>query len=274
MILTRQVTFSSGHRYWNSKLSEVENRNIFGEWASPFNHGHNYVLQASFSGKTDDTTGMVINIKEIDEILQNRIVSIFDQRSINDEVAGFDVVAPSLENLSQFVWNQLLELPNRIKLIKLKLYETPLLFSEIKLIGEDKKVILTRGYEFAASHRLHIESIGVEENLELFGKCNNSNGHGHNYELEVSVSGPIQQNSGMIADISEIDRIVHEEVVDRYDHKHLNLDIEEFRHLNPTTEVLTQMIWKRLKQKLPCKLERVVVRETARNIFEYAGEDE
>ena len=115
--------------------------------------------------------------------------------------------------------------------------------------------------------------MSTEQNIQLFGKCNNAAGHGHNYILEVTVEGVPDEKTGMIADLGEIDRVVEQEVVDRYDHKHLNVDIPEFAGKNPTTEVVTKMIWQRLNGKLPAQLHKVLVRETARNIFEYSGED-
>lgn len=273
MTLTRRVSFSSGHRYWLRGLSDNENRALFGKWASPFNHGHNYILEASVRGKTDEQTGMVVNIKTLDDILQERVVEVFDQRSINDEVEEFIDISPTLENIGRVIMARLNNLPFGVELTRLRIYETPLLFADFDT-NEETIVKLTRGYEFAASHRLQIDSMSDAENQSLFGKCNNENGHGHNYELEVTVTGIVDSRTGMLADIGEVDRVVRKEVVDRYDHKHLNLDLPEFDGINPTTEAITRTIWRRLNGKLPAKLDKVLVRETARNIFEYSGEDE
>ena len=89
MKLTRQVAFSSGHRYWLADLSEAENKALFGSWASPYNHGHNYVLEVTVSGRVDERHGMVVNIKDIDAVLKERVVSRYDQKSLNDEVPEF-----------------------------------------------------------------------------------------------------------------------------------------------------------------------------------------
>lgn len=274
MRLTRRVTFSSGHRYWLDELSEDENRRLFGKWASRHNHGHNYVLEATVSGRIDPRTGMVINIKTLDRILKERIVSRFDQRSINDEVPELKGVSPTLENLIAHFAKALSDLPGGAKLATIRLYETPTLFADLIQNGDTHTMTLTRGYHFSASHRLHVPGLSDAENLELFGKCNNPSGHGHNYELEITVSSEIHPKTGMMVDIEELDRIVHAEVVDRYDHKHLNEDIEEFRGVNPTSEVLAKTIWERLRGKLPVELKKVLLRETPRNFFEYAGEDE
>jgi 6-pyruvoyltetrahydropterin/6-carboxytetrahydropterin synthase len=272
MKLTRQVAFSSGHRYWLADLSEAENNALFGEWASPYNHGHNYLLEVTVSGKVDVRHGMVVNIKDIDAVIQDRIVARYDQKSLNDEVPEFSGRSTSTEVIATTIRDILKpSLPQEVQFENVRLYENPQLFVDV---SEGQTVHLTRVYEFAASHRLDVSGMSTEENIELFGKCNNAAGHGHNYILEVTVEGVPSERTGMIADLGEIDRVVEQEVVDRYDHKHLNVDIPEFAGINPTTEVVTKMIWQRLNGKLPAKLHKVLVRETARNIFEYSGEDE
>ncbi len=262
--LTRRVTFSSGHRYWRADLSTVENHALFGPWASPYNHGHNYVLDVTVEGQVDETTGMVVNIKRIDDVLKERIVRQFDQRSINDEIPTFSTRAPSLENLMLFIRDELSgSLPNECQFIGLRLEEMPTFFGEL-----DSKMTLTRTYEFAASHRLHAPALNDDENLLLFGKCNNAAGHGHNYILEVTLEGQIDPRTGMMVDLGALDGVVHAEVVDRYDHKNLNEDIPEFQGRPTTTEIVTQEIFKRLKGSVPATLSRVRLWETARNMFE------
>ena len=137
-------------------------------------------------------------------------------------------------------------------------------------------MLLTRAYEFAASHRLHSPHLTDAENRELFGKCNYEHGHGHNYELEVTVAGPVDPCTGRILDGEMLDAIVNREVVDRYDHRHFNFDIPEFEEKIPSAEVITLIIWERLRDHIPppVRLQRVLLRETGRNFFEYQGEDE
>lgn len=270
MILKRRVSFSSGHRYWQGHLTDAENKALFGKWASRYNHGHNYLLEVSVAGRINPETGMVINIKEIDAIIKQRVAKAFDQKSLNDELPEFQTTVPTTENIALSIWSRLQPLPAEVKLETVRLYETPALYVDV--LDGDQTVKLTRVYEFAASHRLHCADLSAAKNVELFGKCNNPAGHGHNYIVEVTVSGKPDATTGMVADIEKLDRIVEIEVLDRYDHKHLNEDIEEFRGRNPTTEVLTKTIYDRLKSKLTPQLEKVTVRETARNIFEYSGE--
>lgn len=264
--LARKVSFSSGHRYWLSLLNESANREVFGVWASKFNHGHNYVLWVSARGEVNESDGMVVNIKWIDDILKERVVARLDQKSINDEISEFADRSPSLENLLRYFRDTLRDLPGGVELSALKLEETPLLYGEWHL--KNDMITITRSYEFAASHRLDVPELGHEENVRLFGKCNNQNGHGHNYVLEVTVSGEISEPSGMMVDLGELDQVVHREVVDRYDHKNLDMDIPEFAGKNTTSEVVGLTIFDRLTNVVPGQLERIRLYETARNMFE------
>ena len=132
----------------------------------------------------------------------------------------------------------------------------------------NQKLTITRKYEFAASHRLHSVHLSDAENQQIFGKCNWVNGHGHNYVLEVTVSGEKDDRTGMIVDLGALDLAVNNLVVDRYDHRNLNLDIEELHGLNPTSEAVATAIFQRLDGQVPGELVRVRLHETARNCFE------
>ena len=135
------------------------------------------------------------------------------------------------------------------------------------------KVALGRRYKFAASHRLHSERLSAEENSRVFGKCNNPYGHGHNYVVEISVSGAVDPDTGMIANLADLDAFVEREVIEPFDHKSLNEDVPAFRDKVPTTENLCIEIFQRLKRFPKAKLELVRVEETGNNSFEYAGEE-
>ncbi|NNE43626.1 MAG: 6-carboxytetrahydropterin synthase [Gemmatimonadetes bacterium] len=136
---------------------------------------------------------------------------------------------------------------------------------------------VTKTYEFSAAHRLHAPGLDDAENLRVFGKCNNPAGHGHNYVLEVTVRGPLSV-SGEVLPLAELDRIVNAEVVDRWDHRNLNEDLDEFRGVNPTAEEIARVAWGRIAPGVSAAsgdavLHRVKLRETARNHVEYFGEE-
>lgn len=137
---------------------------------------------------------------------------------------------------------------------------------------------VTRIFDFSASHRLHAPALAADENVRVFGKCNNPAGHGHNYVLEVTLRGR-PGGTGELLAAAEFDRIVQEEVVDRWDHRHLNVDLREFDGINPTAEEIARVAWRRLAARLGAaagsgaKLHRIKLRETERNHVEYFGED-
>jgi 6-pyruvoyltetrahydropterin/6-carboxytetrahydropterin synthase len=140
-------------------------------------------------------------------------------------------------------------------------------------VSDGLKVVFGRRYRIAASHRLHAEKLTEEENSRVFGKCNNSYGHGHNYVVEIHVSGPVDPATGMIVNLTDLDKFVEREVIEPFDHKSLNEDIATFRAAVPTTENLCREIYQRLKGFPLAKLERVRIEETSNNAFEYAGEE-
>jgi 6-pyruvoyltetrahydropterin/6-carboxytetrahydropterin synthase len=271
--MTRRVYFSAGHRYWIPSLSEEENRALFGKWASPYNHGHNYVLDVAVEGEMEPETGMIVNIKRIDDALREHVLAQFADQSINDEVPHFQSRASTLENLLLYIRGELSGdvLPPEARLVGLRLEEKPTLYGELSMTDGNEKITLTRMYEFAASHRLHCYSMSDEENAELFGKCNNPAGHGHNYVLEVTVEGEPDERTGMLCDLEELDRRVNELVVDRYDHRNLNEDLPEFAGKPTTSEAVVAQIYSTLDGNLPAKLHRVRLHETARNIFEISA---
>jgi len=134
------------------------------------------------------------------------------------------------------------------------------------------KAHLSRCYLFSASHRLHSNAMSDAENQSTYGKCNNPYGHGHNYVLRVTVSGQIDERTGMVCNLVDLDSFVESEVLARYDHQNLNT-LEEFAHEVPTTENLSIHIYEIVQRGFThAHLERVRLEETMMNSFEYAGE--
>lgn len=133
------------------------------------------------------------------------------------------------------------------------------------------KLSLTRRYCFAASHRLHSSALSETENERIYGKCNSPYGHGHNYAVEVTITGPVNPDTGMIANLGDLDPFVQREVIEAFDYKYLNEDVPEFRTVVPTTENVCREIYRRLAGFAAAKLERVRIEETSKNAFEYSG---
>jgi 6-pyruvoyltetrahydropterin/6-carboxytetrahydropterin synthase len=133
-----------------------------------------------------------------------------------------------------------------------------------------KKVAVYRKEHFNAAHRLNNPEWTIEENKAVFGLCNNDNYHGHNYDLIVKVIGEVNPSTGYVLDMKELSRIIKEQVLDKFDHKNLNLDTAEFASVNPTAENIAIVIYDLLRVKLDVGLElKITLYETERNFVEY-----
>jgi 6-pyruvoyltetrahydropterin/6-carboxytetrahydropterin synthase len=136
-------------------------------------------------------------------------------------------------------------------------------------------VTACRKVHFNATHRLHNTNWPDEMNEKVFGKCNNENYHGHNYDLIVRVTGPVNPETGYVIDLKILNDIIRQYIVERYDHKNLYLDVEDFKYLNPSAENIAIRIWHILRQQIDPSLNlHIQLFETERNFVEYAGPSE
>ncbi|MGC1631986.1 MAG: 6-carboxytetrahydropterin synthase [Gelidibacter sp.] len=133
-------------------------------------------------------------------------------------------------------------------------------------------VTVSRKAHFNAAHRLFRKEWSGEKNEEVFGKCSNPNFHGHNYELIVSVTGRIDQETGFVMDMKVLKDIIKDEIEDHLDHKNLNIEVEEFKDLNPTAENIAVVIYDKIKPRLKQTLDlEITLYETPRNFVTYSG---
>lgn len=133
-------------------------------------------------------------------------------------------------------------------------------------------VTVSRKAHFNAAHRLFRKEWSDKKNEEIFGKCSNPNFHGHNYELTVSVTGRIDRETGFVMDMKVLKDIIKEEIEDYLDHKNLNIEVEEFKSLNPTAENIAVVIYDKIKPKLKETLDlEITLYETPRNFVTYSG---
>lgn len=263
--ITRRFEFSASHRYWREDWSKERNEQVFGKCTSPYGHGHNYTLDVTVAGVPDPRTGMVVNIADLKAIV-GAVLEEFDHRHLNEDTPYFKDRIPTTENIVRVLWDLIApRLPEGAALERLRLYELNDLWAEYD--GADR-TSFARSYVFSAAHRLHASALSDDENRAVYGKCNNPNGHGHNYTLEVTVDGPVDGPTGMVIDLVELDRTVHE-VLDELDHKHLDREVAGFAGQTSTAENIVVYLWDRLAPRLDGRLAHLKLWETSKNIFEY-----
>ena len=134
------------------------------------------------------------------------------------------------------------------------------------------KTAIYRKEHFNAAHRLYNPQWSDEKNEGVFGLCNNYNYHGHNYNLVVKLTGDVNPETGYVYDIKQLSDLIKEKVLDRFDHKNLNLDVEEFKNLNPTAENIARVIYEILKDEIGPDFDlKITLYETERNFVEFPG---
>jgi len=132
-------------------------------------------------------------------------------------------------------------------------------------------IYITRKLEFCASHRLFNPEYSDEKNAQVFGLCNNPNGHGHNYVMEVTVRGEVHPETGMVLDLKALKQLVNEEIILKVDHKNLNVDVPFLKDVIPTAENLAIRFWETLETKLEGQLYEIKLYESERNFVIYRG---
>ena len=207
------------------------------------------------SGVPSDRTGMVLNIVDID-----KVVRLAEKRG----VLHFDTQSPEVYCMCLYNrWQDSKDIVGDAKLYSVEIHDNDRQ-TLWRFESEGKVLYSTKQWEFCASHRLHNPELSAEENIRLYGKCNNANGHGHNFGLELTFKGKPPVN---------IESVVDKEVFDRFDHKHLNEDCPELKGIIPTTENFIKVLWDVLQKSLGEHNRMVKIRltETHKNAFEYYG---
>jgi 6-pyruvoyltetrahydropterin/6-carboxytetrahydropterin synthase len=246
--LTREVRLSVPFRKTQSPAAPSKVHNGFAGYPAMEEPGQFFSVQVALAGEPDPVSGYVVNIQEIDASVRGDGLPILQQL-----LGGAETVGKLFEKLGA-VW------PN---LASVRLGVTPYTAYSVRAT-EHPMVRFSHRFEFSAAHRLHNPQLDAAANAELFGKCNNPNGHGHNYELEVTVRASV----GASISIATLEKKVSETIIRRFDHKFLNLDTPEFAELNPTVENIAKTIYRLLKPKLE-DLVSVTVWETPKTWCEY-----
>ncbi|MCA9808133.1 MAG: 6-carboxytetrahydropterin synthase [Cyanobacteria bacterium HKST-UBA06] len=243
--LTKQVSFSASHYYWLDGLSEAENWQRFEGCANRHGHGHNYTVEVTVAGPIDPKSGFIINFADLDTLLHQHVLCHLDHKHLNEEVPFFESRLPTLESITVFVAQQLRAPLAQIglSLKRLKTIENPRLFMLYSDPMSDNPqdpptLALTRVYTFSAAHQLWNPELDEAENLRLFGPCTRL--HGHNYTLHVTVCGPPNPQTAMVADIRTVDNVVQRVILDAVDHRCLERDVAFLAGQLSTAEQVVQ----------------------------------
>ena len=259
--LTREVRFAV-NRLDDPQLSGKPTNGYAG-FPSLTTWGPHLSVAATLSGPLDPVSGYLINIKQIDSTVRERVVP-----AAAAAIHGHPSPPPARVLRGLY---EMLDAWPPLTLQQLRLNLSP--FVALTVCASEKPMIrLSQKFEFSATHRLHNPAISDQENRRLFGKCNNPHGHGHNYELQVTLRGEPDGN-GLLIDMPAFERIVATTVVDRFDHRNLNVELPEFRELVPTVENIAMTIYRLLEPQFKterARLHSVTVWETPKTWCEYS----
>jgi 6-pyruvoyltetrahydropterin/6-carboxytetrahydropterin synthase len=252
------LEFSAARRTCSPHLTDAENDALFGRAASPAGHGHGYRLRVTLAGNVDAETGLVACHEEVAAALAD-LHALLDHRHLNLEVAELVGEPITTECLARFVYRRL---AGRLPVVRVRLHEMPHFFAE----HDGTMTALGLERSFSAAHRLQTRGLSDEENFRVFGKCSNPNGHGHRYTVQATVAGVLDERTGTVFALGRLDQALTATLA-AWDHRHLDLEVAEFRDRPSTGENIVAALWPRLAPRLDGKLVRLRVFETENNRF-------
>jgi 6-pyruvoyltetrahydropterin/6-carboxytetrahydropterin synthase len=237
--------------------------NSYAGYPSLTGFGSYLTLAVTLRGELRPESSYLRNIKDVDDAVRRLAAPILAQgvREGRSPVRSLRAVADAVRES----WPG-----TSLEMLSLSL--SPFLSLSVRT-EESPMVRLSQKFEFSASHRLFNRDLSVEENRRTFGKCSNANGHGHNYELQVTLAGEPNRIEGALARLPDFERVVGSTVIDRFDHKNLNVDVPEFADLIPSVENIARVIYKLLRPKFAdagATLASVTVWETPKTWCEYS----
>jgi 6-pyruvoyltetrahydropterin/6-carboxytetrahydropterin synthase len=244
--------FSAARQTASPQLTEQENRNLFGSAASPFGHGHNYRARVTLR-ENGGTPGTVSGGLE-------SIRRELDHKNLNREVPGLANQSITTETLARYIHHRAAE---TAPVHRVRLHERADFFAEY---WSDDRFFLGLRSDFSAAHRLKSELLSPEENIALYGKCNNPRGHGHLYITEATVGGEFDERSGALMNFEALQAGVAA-ALEPWRNKHLDLEMEEFQQRPSTGENIVASLWPRFESRLDARLVRLRLWETANNRF-------
>jgi len=251
--------FSAARQTTSPRLTPEENQKLFGVASSPFGHGHNYRARLTLQGKPDGSDLPLVRFADIQNCLES-LRDELDHKNLNREVLALIDQPITTENLARHIHERVSE---QLRINRVRLHERDDFFAEY---WDGGKYFLGMQIPFSAAHRLHAPKLVLEDNLALYGKCNNPLGHGHRYLTEATIAGAFDERSGALMDFTTFQSAIAEAVQPLQD-KHLDLELEEFRNKPSTGENIVQALWPRFDSRLDGRLIRLRLWETANNRF-------
>jgi len=281
--LSRTVRFAVNETGDASRDEAVPGWNTFAGYPSMRGLGRHYELDVTCLGHVDPVTGYFINIKEIDNAVRAAAIPLIEQACHRNPTGmAEDVLATVMGPLDE-------ALKGRLKRVRWRLTPYYSIEMERPEPGQPDRAsvaLLRQQFEFAASHRLHSRHLTDEQNRALYGKCNNASGHGHNYRVEPCVAVPMDSAGATTRfSLGDLERLTHDLVIQRFDHKHLNVDTVEFgcksgnggeESLSPSVENIAKVCYELLEPairetKKGASLQSVTVWETDKTSCTYPG---
>ena len=248
--------FSAARQTSSPHLSDAENRKLFGVAASPYGHGHHYRARVTLSCGPD---AACISAPAMEAALAD-VRAELDHKNLNHEVPGLKERPITTESLASYVHEKL---AGALPVERVQLHERDDFFAEYWSGG---RYFLGMRGAFNAAHRLYAPSLSENENVALYGKCNNSRGHGHRYFAEATIGGEYDERSGTLSDFTAMQNAIAQSLQPWQD-KHLDLETDEFRDTPSTGENIVQALWPKIDQPLNGRLTRLRLAETANNRF-------
>lgn len=265
--LTRRVRFCVSQASSTAGSDPGRPASAYAGWPGMIGVGAFYELEVTCRGEPDSDTGYLMNISRIDAAVHATAIpmiqDVFRRQPQRDPGRVLEAVYRALQPALD---------PT---LVAVGWWLSPYYSVAIEAHAMDR-VLISQQFEFSAAHRLHSPELDDAENRQTFGKCNNPSGHGHNYRLEPIVSMPLNATDDpAVFNLSVLERIVDETVIERFDHTHLNLDTAEFAQLNPTVEHIAKVCYDLLDPRIAeagGRLERVRVWETEKSSCTYPAD--
>ena len=251
--------FCAARRTYSPNLTVAENEKLYGVSARKSGHGHHYNLRVTFRGEPPFNHNQFIDENKIQRVL-NQFYRKYDHRNFTTDIEEFHGMPLTTESLTRFFF---LELHKELPIDRIRLNENSYFFIEFT---KQRRMFMGVKSSFHAAHRLHAQSFTDEKNLEVYGKCNNLNGHGHTYKVEMLLEGEYDAITGSVYDLGIV--LAHlEEVLHQWNYKHLNLETDDFKNLIPTGENICLVLWNKLLEEYGENLNRLSLWETANNRF-------